>query len=64
MVIENSYRQIISRFTTDNGTLIDHLYTDLIEKEIYAGILRHTLAIIKQYGLLLNQRGSKYILKG
>ncbi len=31
MVVENSYRQIISGFTTDNGTLIDHLYTDLIE---------------------------------
>ncbi len=39
MVIENSYRQIISGFTSDNGTLIDHLYTDLIEEEIYAGIL-------------------------
>ena len=39
MVVENSYRQIISGFTTDNGTLIDHLYTDLIEEEIHAGIL-------------------------
>ena len=25
MVVENSYRQIISGFATDNGTLIDHL---------------------------------------
>ena len=39
MVIENSYRQIISGFTTDNGTLIDCLYTDLIEEEIHAGLL-------------------------
>ncbi len=39
MVVENSYRQIISGFTTDNGTLIHHLYTDLIEEEIHAGIL-------------------------
>ncbi len=38
MVVENSYRQIISGFATDNGTLIDHLYTDLIE-ENHAGIL-------------------------
>ncbi len=39
MVIENSYRQIISGFATDNGTLIDDLYTDLVEEEIHAGIL-------------------------
>ncbi len=39
MVVENSYRQIITGFTTDNGKLIDHLYTDLIEEEIHAGIL-------------------------
>ncbi len=36
MVVENSYGQILSGFTTDNGTLIDHLYTDLIEEEIHA----------------------------
>ena len=39
MVIENSYRQIISSCTADNGTVIDHLYTDLIEEEIQAGVL-------------------------
>ena len=38
MVVESSYRQIISGFTTDNGALIDHLYTDLIDEEIHAGI--------------------------
>ena len=36
---ENDYRQLISSFTTDNRTLIDHLYTNLIEEEINAGIL-------------------------
>ena len=39
MVIENSYRQIISSSTTDSGTLIDHVYTNLIEEEIEAGVL-------------------------
>ena len=39
MVTENSYRQVISSFTTDNGTLIDHLYTNLIGEEIHAGVL-------------------------
>ena len=39
MLIENSYRQLISGFTTDNGTLIDHLYTNIIEEDIHAGIL-------------------------
>ena len=39
MLIENSYRQLISGFTTDNGTLIDHLYTNIIEEDIHAGVL-------------------------
>jgi exonuclease III len=39
MLRENDYRQLISSFTTDNRTLIDHLYTNLIEEEINAGIL-------------------------
>ena len=39
MIIENNYIQVISNCTTDNGTLIDHLYTNLIEEEISAGIL-------------------------
>jgi hypothetical protein len=39
MVVQNHYRQLITGFTTDNRTLIDHLYTNLIEEEIEAGIL-------------------------
>ncbi|CAB3999556.1 ATP-dependent DNA helicase PIF1 [Paramuricea clavata] len=39
MVVQNHYRQLIKGFTTDNRTLIDHLYTNLIEEEIEAGIL-------------------------
>ena len=38
MVVESNYRQIFG-FTTDNGTLIDHQYTDLIEEDIHAGTL-------------------------
>ena len=30
---------LIFGFTTDNRTIIDHLYTDLIEEKIYAGTL-------------------------
>jgi hypothetical protein len=39
MIRENNYRQLISGFTTDNRTVIDHLYTNIIEEEIHAGIL-------------------------
>ncbi|CAB3978452.1 Hypothetical predicted protein [Paramuricea clavata] len=39
MVVQNHYRQLITGFTTDNRTLIDHLYTNLFEEEIEAGIL-------------------------
>jgi hypothetical protein len=39
MVVQNRYRQLITGFTTDNRTLIDQFYTNLIEDEIEAGIL-------------------------
>ena len=39
MVMENDYTQLITNFTTDSKTLIDHVYTNLIEESIYAGIL-------------------------
>ena len=39
MINENSFEQLISSCTTDNGTLIDHLYTNLIEEDVHAGTL-------------------------
>ena len=36
MIKEKNFRQLIFGFTTDNRTIIDHLYTDLIEDKIYA----------------------------
>ena len=39
MVNENRFEQLISSCTTDNGTLIDHVYTNLIGEEIQAGTL-------------------------
>ena len=38
MINELALEQMISSFTTDNRTLIDHLYTNLKE-EIHAGTL-------------------------
>ena len=38
MINENGFKQLISSCTTDNGTLIDHLYTNLIEG-VQAGTL-------------------------
>ena len=39
MINENGLEQLISSCTTDNGTLIDHLYTNLIEEDVKAGTL-------------------------
>ena len=39
MINENGFKQLISSCTTDNGTLIDHAYTNLIEKDVQAGTL-------------------------
>ena len=39
MIDENSFQQLISNCTTDNGTLIDHIYTNLIEEDVQAGTL-------------------------
>ena len=39
MIIENNYCQLITDFTIDNRTTIDHLYTSLMNEEIHAGIL-------------------------
>ena len=39
MINENGFQQLISSCTTDNGTLIDHLYTNLIEDDVLADTL-------------------------
>ena len=39
MINENGLEQHISSCTTDNGTWIDHLYTNLIEEHVQTGTL-------------------------
>ena len=39
MINENGLKQLISSCTTDNGTLIDHLYTNLNKENVQAGTL-------------------------
>ena len=38
MVKDNSYRQLISTFTTDNQTIIDHIYTNTADV-VNSGVL-------------------------
>ena len=53
IIREKNFRQLIFGFTTDNRTIIDHLYTDLMEEKFMQVLSRATSAITKQYGLLL-----------
>ena len=39
MIDKNALEQYISTCTTDNGTLIDHVYTNMIEGEVLVGTL-------------------------
>ena len=39
MINENALEQFISTCTTDNGTLIDHVYTNMFEEEVLVGTL-------------------------
>ena len=52
MVIENNYSQLVTDFIIDNKTLIDHVYTNLIEEQVHAGILETYFSDHKVYGLL------------
>ena len=36
---ENKYRQLISLFTTDNRTTIDHIYTNLPQSQVSVQLL-------------------------
>ena len=39
LVRDNGYKQLISSFTTDNKTLIDHIYTNILHLDIQSGVL-------------------------
>ena len=39
MVTDNSYRQLICGVTTDNQTLIDHIFTNISDTETESGVL-------------------------
>ncbi len=54
MITENNYNytHLISGFTTDNRTLIDHLFKNIIDEDEIHVLLRATSEITKQYGFL------------
>ncbi|KAL9964814.1 hypothetical protein ACROYT_G028502 [Oculina patagonica] len=39
MIVTYGYKQLISSFTTDNRTTIDHIYTNLNESRVQTGVL-------------------------
>lgn len=39
MMVTCGYKQLISGYTTDNRTMIDHIYTNLNESRVQSGVL-------------------------
>ena len=37
MITDNGYTQLISSYTTDSNTLIDHIYTNITNMQIDSG---------------------------
>ena len=37
MIRDNGYMQLITSYTTDNNTLIDHIYTNITNMEVDSG---------------------------
>ena len=37
MIRDNDYTQLITHYTTDNNTLIDHIYTNIANMEVDSG---------------------------
>jgi ATP-dependent DNA helicase PIF1 len=51
---ENNYRQLVDSFTTDNNTLIDHIYTNLPESQAKSHILETYFSDHKAVCALIN----------
>ena len=51
---DNNYRQLVSSFTPDNQTLIDHIYTNLPESEASSHILETYFSDHKAVCALIN----------
>lgn len=54
IVRDNHYRQLMSCYTTDSKTCIDHIYTNLPETEIRVGILETYFSDHKAIYAILN----------
>lgn len=53
-VRDNNYRQLVSSFTTDRNTCIDHIYTNLSESQIQFQILETCFSDHKTICALVN----------
>ena len=53
-IINKKYRQLVSSYTTDNKTIIDHIYTNLPESKIAAHILETYFTDHKSVCALIN----------
>ena len=53
-ITEHNYRQLVSLYTTDNKTAIDHIYTNLSESEIQLHLLEIYFSDHKSICALIN----------
>jgi len=53
-ITEHNYRQLVSLYTTDNKTAIDHIYTNLPESQVQLHILETYFSDHKSICALIN----------
>lgn len=54
LITENNYRQLVSLYTTDNKTAIDHIYTNLPESQAKLHLLETYFSDHKAICALIN----------
>ena len=50
LFVQQNYKQLISQYTTDNRTIIDHIYTNIPDLYVNSGILGNILLTTRPFG--------------
>ena len=59
-VREHNYKQLVSGYTTDNRTIMDHIFTNLSESDVNPLLLETDFSDHKSIGVLINSFQSRF----